>query len=106
MEWIYLFIAILLEILGTTFMKISNGFTKILPSVGMILAYLFCFIFLSKALNKIPVSIAYAIWAAAGITIISIIGILVFKESITIIKAVSIAFIVIGVIGLNLSSIH
>ncbi len=103
MEWIYLILAILLEIIGTTCMKVANGFTKLLPSVGTFLAYGVCFAFLSLSLKKIPVSVAYAIWGAAGITIISVVGILVFKESVSALKIFSILFIVLGVIGLNLS---
>ena len=105
MEWIYLILAILLEILGTTCMKVANGFTKLLPSIGTFLAYGVCFTFLSLSLKKIPVSVAYAIWGAAGITIISVVGILVFKETVSALKIFSILFIVLGVIGLNLSGV-
>ncbi len=106
MEWLYLFIAIVLEISGTTLMKLSNGFTKLLPSAGTFLSYVICFWALGKALNKIPVSIAYAIWGAVGITIISLIGIIYFKEDINSIKLISISLIVIGVVGLHLSGNH
>lgn len=105
MEWIYLILAIALETLGTTCMKMSEGFTKLVPALGTFLTYGVCFVFFSMALKKIPVSVAYAIWGAAGITIISVIGLLVFKESISILKIVSILFIVLGVIGLNFSGV-
>lgn len=105
MEWVYLISAIILETLGTTFMKNSEGFTKLLPALGTLLTYGLCFILLSMSLKKIPVSVAYAIWGAAGITIISVIGIFVFKESISVLKMVSILFIVLGVIGLNYSGV-
>lgn len=105
MEWIYLILAIILETLGTTFMKNSEGFTKLLPALGTLLTYGLCFIFLSMSLKKIPVSVAYAVWGAAGITIISVIGIFVFKESVSVLKMVSILFIVLGVIGLNFSGV-
>lgn len=105
MEWIYLSLAIILEILGTTCIKLSNGFTKIIPIIGTLLSYCICFAFLAKALNKIPISIAYAIWGAAGIFLISLIGIFFFKESINLIKVLSILFIILGVIGLNYSGV-
>ncbi|APM38511.1 DMT family transporter [Clostridium kluyveri] len=105
MEWVYLILAIILETLGTTFMKNSEGFTKLLPALGTLLTYGLCFIFLSMSLKKIPVSVAYAVWGAAGITIISVIGIFVFKESVSVLKMVSILFIVLGVIGLNFSGV-
>jgi small multidrug resistance pump len=105
MEWIYLILAIILETLGTTCMKISDGFTKLLPTLGTLLTYGLCFTFFAIALKKIPVSVAYAIWGAAGITIISVLGVVVFKESISTLKILSILFIVLGVIGLNFSAV-
>lgn len=105
MEWVYLILSIIFETLGTTCMKISEGFTKLLPALGTLLAYGVCFAFFSMALKKISVSVAYAIWGAAGITIISVIGIFVFKESVSVLKIVSILFIVLGVIGLNFTGI-
>ena len=103
MEWIFLILAIAFEITATTLMKISNGFTKVLPTVGTFLGYIICFTFLSIALKKIDMGVAYAIWGAVGITIMTVIGILFFKESINVLKVLSILFIVVGVIGLNLS---
>lgn len=103
MQWIYLFLAITLETVGTTLMKMSDGFSKLLPALGSLLSYVVCFAFLAFSLKKIPVSVAYAIWGAAGIAIISVIGILVFKENVSVLKIISILLIVVGVIGLNLS---
>ncbi|AFM00034.1 cation/cationic drug transporter [Desulfitobacterium dehalogenans ATCC 51507] len=103
MQWVYLALAILLEIFGTTLMKMSDGLTKMLPTAGMFLAYALCFGSLALALKKIPVSVAYAVWSGVGIVIISVIGILVFKETINTLKVVSIVLIVAGVVGLNLS---
>ncbi|PRR79215.1 DMT family transporter [Clostridium vincentii] len=105
MEWIFLTLAIIFEVAATTFMKMSNGFTKLLPSVGTFSGYILCFTFLSIALKKIDLGVAYAIWGAAGITIMSIIGVLVFKESINALKIFSVLFIILGVIGLNLSGV-
>ena len=105
MEWIYLILAIAFEISATSLMKVSNGFTKILPTVGTFLGYVMCFYFISQALKKIDISVAYAVWSAAGIVVLSIIGVFVFKESISVLKIVSILFIVLGVVGLNLSGV-
>lgn len=105
MEWIYLTLAIAFEITATTLMKVSNGFTKILPSIGTFLGYIICFTCLSIALKKIDISIAYAIWSAVGIVVLSAIGVFVFKESISVLKVISILFIILGVVGLNLSGI-
>lgn len=106
MYWIFLALAILLNFFATTMMKTSNGFRKLLPSVGTFVGYILCFTFLSMALKKIDLGITYAIWGAVGITIMSAIGIIFFKESISLIKVISILFIVLGVVGLNLSSAH
>lgn len=105
MEWVYLILAIAFEISATTLMKMSNGFTKILPTVGTFLGYIICFCFLSISLKKIDISVAYAIWSAAGIVILSAIGIFVFKESINVLKVISLLFIVLGVVGVNLSGV-
>lgn len=105
MEWVYLILAVILETIGTTCMKMSNGFTRLFPIVGTFLAYGLCFAFLAIALKKIPVSVAYAIWGATGIIIVSAIGILVFKESVSALKILSLLFIILGVIGMNLSGV-
>lgn len=104
MHWIYLILAIAFELIGTTLMKISYGFTKLIPTIGTFMAYVICFTLLSLSLKKIEVGIAYAIWSAVGIVVLCIIGIVFFKESISLIKVVSIIFILIGVIGLYLSN--
>ncbi len=104
MEWIYLALAIGFEITATSLMKFSQGFTKILPTIGTFLGYIICFSFLSFALKKIDISVAYAIWSAAGIVILTVIGALVFDEHINAIKLISIIFIIVGVVGLNLSN--
>ena len=80
MEWIFLAVAIVLELVGTTLMKMSDGLTKLLPSAGMFIAYILCFGSLALALKKIPVSAAYAIWSGVGIVAIAVIGVLFFKE--------------------------
>lgn len=106
MSWIYLLFAIMFELCGTTLMKLSNGLTKITPAIGMFLSYALCFWLLSLSLKEIEVSVAYAIWSAVGIVIISIIGIVFFHETVNALKIVSILVIVAGVIGLNLSGVN
>ena len=104
MHWIYLILAIAFELIGTTLMKISYGFTKLIPTIGTFVAYALCFTLLSFSLKKIEVGIAYAIWSAVGIVVLSGIGIVFFKESISPIKIGSIIFILFGVVGLYLSN--
>ena len=103
MSWLYLVLAIIFETFGTTALKMSNGFSVLLPSVATIITYILCFLFLSFALKTIDVSVAYAIWSAFGILLISIIGIIFFHESINFIKIISILLIIFGTVGLKLA---
>ncbi|MDZ7961328.1 MAG: multidrug efflux SMR transporter [Aulosira sp. DedQUE10] len=100
-SWIYLIGAVIFEVLGTTCMKLSAGFTKVVPSVLIFISYGLCFTCMTLCLQKIEVSIAYSFWAGLGTTLIALIGIIFFHESASSIKLISIALIIIGVIGLN-----
>jgi small multidrug resistance pump len=102
-SWIYLFAAIIFEVLGTTCMKLSQGFTKIVPSLLIFVFYGLCFSFLTLALKRIEVSVAYSVWAGLGTVLIASIGIIWFRESVTFIKLMSIGLIIMGVIGINSS---
>jgi small multidrug resistance pump len=106
MSWVYLICAITMEVIGTTNMKLSQGFTKTVPSVLMFVFYGFSFAFLTLALKKIDLSLSYAIWSGVGTALIAAIGVLYFKEPVTAIKLVSIGLIVIGVVGLALVEQH
>lgn len=105
MGYFYLIIAICFEVLGTTMMKLSNSFTNLLPSVSLFVFYIISFTFLTFSLKHIELSIAYAVWAGLGTGLIAGIGILFFHESLNILKIISLVFIIIGVVGLNLSGI-
>jgi len=104
MSYLYLVGAILFEVFGTTCMKLSEGFTRTLPSVLIFVFYGISFAMFTLALKRLDVSLAYAIWAGLGTVCITAIGILYFKEPNSVFKMVSIAFIIIGVVGLNLSN--
>lgn len=101
MSWIYLGIAIILEVMGTTCMKLSNGFTETVPSIMMFILYGLSFYLMALALKSIDVSIAYAIWAGMGTVLVVTVGILWFKEPVTVLKIISVGLIVIGIVGLN-----
>ena len=102
-HWLILGLAILLEVAGTISMKFSEGFSQLLPSLLLFLFYGASFAALTVALKKIDLSIAYAIWAGLGTAMISIIGIMFFKESINPVKIISLMLIIGGVVGLKLS---
>ncbi|WP_445475564.1 DMT family transporter [Methanococcoides methylutens] len=104
MSYVFLFAAILFEVMGTTCMKLSEGFTKTLPSIMIFLFYGISFALFTLALKRLEVSLAYAIWSGIGTLSITAIGIFYFDETLTALKVGSIALIIIGVIGLNLSS--
>lgn len=103
MSWIYLISAITFEILGTTLMKLSDGFSNVKYAIAMLIFYVLSLSMLTLALKKLEIGIAYAIWSGVGIVLLSIIGVIFFKESINLPKIIFVSFILIGTIGLNLS---
>lgn len=104
MNYYYLLLlAIVFEICGTTCMKLSEGFSRLLPSILIFVFYAFSFFFFTLALKGIDVSIAYAIWAGLGTALITVIGISFFREPINALKMASLFFVVVGVVGLHLS---
>lgn len=102
MEYIFLTIAIIGELIGTMFLKYSKGFTRLLPSIVCIVAYCICFFSFSKALNGINLSIAYATWCGVGIIISTLISVFIFKEQISFLGIIGIVLVVAGTILLNL----
>ena len=102
-HWFFLASAIVLEVAGTTAMKLSGGFTRLVPSVLLFVFYAASFGALTLALKKIDVSVAYAVWSGVGTALIVAIGILYFRETATPLKFISILLIIIGIVGLLLS---
>ena len=102
MAWVYLLLAILAEVVGTVSMKLSEGFTRLAPSVSVAVFYVVSIVLLVLALKRIDVSVAYAVWSGVGTAFIAAVGILWFREPATAVKMVSLALIVAGVVGLNL----
>lgn len=102
-HWFYLAWAIILEVAGTTSMKLSRGFTNPVPSILLFVFYLASFVALTFALRRIDISVAYAVWSGAGTALIATIGMLYFRDPATTLKLVSIGLIVAGVVGLHLS---
>ncbi len=98
-----LLLAIVFEVFGTTCMKLSEGFSKLLPSILIFVFYAISFTVFTFALKKLDVGIAYAIWAGLGTALITIVGIFWFREPVNALKMVSLLLVVIGVVGLNLS---
>ena len=104
MGWVLLIVAILLEVAGTTNMKLSEGFSKPVPSVLVLFFYALSIVALTFAVNRLDVSVAYAVWSGMGTALVAIIGLWFFQESITIIKVVALGLIIVGVVMLHFTS--
>jgi len=106
MAWMYLFIAGFFEVVWAIGLKYTKGFTELFPSIITVIGMIASVLFLSMALKTIPVGTAYAIWTGIGATGTALMGILLFKESTELLRIMCILFIVIGVVGLRLTSSH
>lgn len=104
MVWLYLSIAILAEVTATTALKLCEGFTKFIPSLLVVMGYAGAFYFLSRALNQIPISVAYAIWSGAGIVLVGLVGWIWFGQKLDLAALVGMGLIICGVIIINLFS--
>jgi len=102
MAYLYLMIAILAEVVGTSALKACNGFTRWLPSLVVAVGYGIAFFCLAQALRSIPVGVAYAIWSGAGVALVSLIGRWVFGQRLDGPSVAGIALIVTGVVILQL----
>jgi len=103
--WFHLVVAILLEVSGTTSMKLSHGFTVLGPSVAVLVFYGLSIVFLTFAVNRIDISIAYAVWSALGTAIVAAIGFVYFGEVVTAWKLIFLGLIIVGVVGLHLVAV-
>jgi len=103
-SWFFLLIAIGFEVAGTTCMKLSNGFTRLWPSIGIYAFFALALLFLTLALKRLDVGLLYAVWSGVGTLAIVIIGMVLFGESMSALKVLFIALILIGVIGLKILS--
>jgi small multidrug resistance pump len=99
--YVFLGIAIAIEVFSTSMLKYSEGFTKFYPSFAFIVGMSASFYAVAQAMTVIPLNIAYAIWAGLGTFLTALVSILIWKESINIYSGIGIAFIVMGVVMLN-----
>jgi quaternary ammonium compound-resistance protein SugE len=104
MAWVYLLVAGVLEIGFAFGLKYSEGFTRLWPTIGMAVSGALSFYLLSVSLKTLPVGTAYAVWTGIGATGTAILGILLLSESGDVFRVLSILLIVVGVIGLRLTS--
>jgi small multidrug resistance pump len=102
MSWVLLIAAIIMEVCGTTCIKLSGGFTRLIPSILIFVFYALAFILMTYAVKRLDLSLTYAIWSGVGTFLVALIGIFWFKEPVTLLKAASMGLIIAGVVGLNL----
>ncbi len=102
--WLVLSIAIVAEVIATLALKASDGFTRWLPSLVVVIGYAIAFYGMSISLKSIPVGIAYAVWAGVGIVLVSVFSWLFYQQTLTGMQWLGIVLIVSGVMMLNISS--
>ncbi|WP_082890701.1 DMT family transporter [Eikenella longinqua] len=101
MHWVFLAVAILGEVCGSAMLKLSDGFSKLMPSIGVVVSFSVCFWALSMALKTMPLGTAYAIWAGVGLVLTALISVVFFGQKPDVIGIVSIGLILLGVVLLN-----
>ncbi len=104
MSWLYLSIAIIAEVVATTALKASEGFTRLMPSIIVVAGYGLAFFMLAQTLRSIPVGVAYAIWSGVGIVLVSIVGFFLFKQRLDAPALLGIALIIAGVLVMQVFS--
>ncbi len=107
MPWLLLFGAIVSEVIATTALKLSAGFTRVVPSVVVVVGYIVAFALLSQALTRgMALGVAYGVWAAAGVALVAIVGAVFLGEGMTWIQVGGIALVIAGVLALELGAQH
>jgi small multidrug resistance pump len=102
--YLYLGAAIVAEVIATSLLKTSNGFTRLWPSVATVIGYAISFYCLAQTLGSVPTGVAYAIWSGVGIVLISLIAWLVFGQALDAPALIGMGLIVAGVLVINLFS--
>ena len=101
MAYVYLFVAVISEVIGTMLLPVSENFTKPIPTIGLTIAYILAFYFLTFALKSIPIAIVYATWAGLGVFLISILGYFIYEQALQWQSILGLNLIVIGVVIVN-----
>jgi small multidrug resistance pump len=105
--WLWLAGAIIAEVIATTSLKLSEGFSRPLPSVVVVVGYVVAFLMLSQSLTRgMNLGVAYGVWAAVGIALVAVIGTVLFGESLTWVQVGGIALIIAGVMALEMGGRH
>jgi small multidrug resistance pump len=102
MSWVYLLSAIVLEVCGTTCMKLSDGFAKTTPSIGIFVFYGLSMVFLTLAMKRLDISVSYAVWSGVGTGLMAIVGTVMFGEPLGMLKTFALGLIIVGVVAVHL----
>jgi small multidrug resistance pump len=102
--WVLLTVAIVAEVIATSSLKLSDGFTRLWPSVVVVLGYGISFYFLSVTMRSMPIGVIYAIWSGLGVVLVTLVGWLVFKQHLDLPALLGIGLIIAGVIIMNVWS--
>ncbi len=103
-NWLFLSIAIVAEVIATTALKSSEGFSRLLPSVVVVVGYLIAFYFLSLTLRSIPVGVAYAVWSGVGLVLIALVGWVLYGQKLDLATLSGMGMIMAGILVINLFS--
>ncbi|OLT09357.1 multidrug transporter [Pseudonocardia sp. CNS-139] len=107
MTWLFLAGAIVTEVAATTALKLSEGFTRLVPSIAVVIGYIAAFGLISQALVRgMPLGVAYGVWAAAGVALVAVVGAAFLGESMTWVQVGGIALVIAGVLALELGARH
>ncbi|MEU7866768.1 multidrug efflux SMR transporter [Dactylosporangium sp. NPDC049140] len=106
MAYVMLMLAIAVEVVGTSLLKATEGFTKLWPTTGVLVAYALAFLFMAQAVKVVPVGVAYAMWSGLGTAAIVAIGAVLLGEPLSLIKVVGVGLVIAGVVVLNLGGAH
>ncbi len=102
--FLYLFFAIFSEVTGTTALKLSNGFTKPIPSIVVVIGYGASFYLLSLVLKSMPIGVAYAIWSGLGLVLTVIAGVIIWRETLDWARVLGVVLILMGIVFINVIS--
>jgi multidrug transporter EmrE-like cation transporter len=103
---VLLSLAIVTEVAATVALRLTDGFTRVVPSAVVVLGYGISFWLLALVLRQLSLGTTYAVWSAAGTALIAVVGVLAFGEPATALKLASLGLIILGVVGLNLGGAH
>jgi small multidrug resistance pump len=104
--YVMLGLAIAVEVVGTSLLKATEGFTRLWPTVGVLAAYTLAFVFMAQSVKQVPVGVAYAMWSGLGTAAIVAIGAVFLGEPLSVLKVVGVSLVIAGVVVLNLGGAH